>query len=212
MDGYLDKPLSVYLADAAAKTSTPGGGSVAALVGALATTMASMAANFTTGSEKFAPVAPQVQVALKSLDEARRKFLDLMHRDMEVYAALMATWRLPKTAEAEKAARQAAIQEATRNALLVPLKVTRVALDVLQTSQDLASIANVNLLSDIAVAAILAEATFAAGRVNVEVNLAGLDDAAMVASTRADLDAGQARAAMLKENCMEAIAARKSIG
>ena len=209
MDGYLDKPLSAYLADAADRTSTPGGGSVAALVGALATTMSSMAANFTTG-EKFAAVEPQVQVALKSLDEARRKFLDLMHRDMEVYAALMATWRLPKASEAEKAARKAAIQEATKNSLLVPLKATRVALDVLQTSQDLASIANVNLLSDIAVAVILAEATFAAGRVNVEVNLAGLDDAGMVAATRADLDAGQARAARLKESCLEAIAARKS--
>jgi len=209
MDSYLDKPLATYLADAAARTSTPGGGSVAALAGALATTMASMAGNFSTG-EKFAAVEPQVQAALKSLEESRREFLDLMHRDMEVYAALMATWRLPKATDAEKAARQAAIQEATRNSLRVPLRVTRVALDVLQTSQDLASIANVNLLSDIAVAVILAEATYSAGRVNVEVNLAGLNDAAEVASIREELEAGQARAAMLKERCLAAIAARKS--
>jgi glutamate formiminotransferase/formiminotetrahydrofolate cyclodeaminase len=209
MDSYLDKPLATYLADAAARTSTPGGGSVAALAGALATTMASMAGNFSTG-EKFAAVESQVLLALKSLEESRRKFVDLMHRDMDVYAALMATWRLPKATDAEKAARKAAIQAATKDSLLVPLEVTRVAIDVLQASQDLASIANANLLSDIAVAVILAEATYSAGRVNVEVNLAGLDDAAVVVSTRAELEAGQARAAMLKEKCLEAIAARKS--
>ena len=209
MDGYLDKPLMTYLDDAAAKKSTPGGGSVTALVGALATTMGTMAANFTAGREKYAAVEPQVQAALRSLAESRRKFLDLMHRDMDVYTALMATWKLPKETDAEKAARTEAIQQATHNSLLVPLKVTHVALDVLQVCQDLASIANANLLSDIAVAAVLAEATCACGRINVEINLAGLTDQAAVAETRKDLEAGEAKAARLKRGCLDAIKARQ---
>lgn len=208
MESYLDKPLSKYLADAADKKPTPGGGSVSALVGALATTMASMSANFTTGKEKYRSVEPQVRGALKALDEARRKFLDLMHRDMEAYAEVMDAYRLPKESEAEQAARDAAIQEALRNALLVPLKVTKVAIQVLQISQELANVANANLLSDVAVGAILAEATFAAGRVNVEVNLSGLHDEQMVRETRNELAESEATAARLKSDCLSAIKAR----
>jgi len=209
VENYLDKPLSAYLADAAAKKPAPGGGSVAALVGALASAMASMAANFTVGKEKFAAVEPQVRASLKLLDEARRKFLDLMHRDMEAYEGVLAAYRLPKGTDAERAARQTAVQEALGQSLLVPLKVTKVAVQVLEASEQLANIANPNLLSDVAVAAVLAEATFAAGRINVEVNLDGLDDRDLVASTRAELDASEAVAARLKSNCLEAVVARK---
>lgn len=208
MDSYLDKPLSAYLADAAAKQPTPGGGSVAALTGALATTMASMAANFTAGKEKYRAVEPQIQSALKMLDEARRKMLDLMHHDMDAYAAVTQAYRLPKESDGQKEVRTAAIQQALGNALLAPLKVSKVAVQVLEACQELANIANANLLSDVAVAAILAEAALAAGRVNVEVNLAGLSDEDLVASTRADLDTSEALAARLKENCLQAIKAR----
>jgi len=210
MDSYLDKPLSAYLADAADKKPAPGGGSVAALVGALASTMASMAANFTAGKEKFAAVEPQVQANLKRLAEARRKFLDLMHRDMDAYGGVLAAYRLPKGTDAERVARQAAVQEALGQSLLVPLKVTKVAIQVLEASEQLANIANPNLLSDVAVAAVLAEATFAAGRINVEVNLNGLEDQELVASTRAELDTSQALAARLRDNCLKAVKARGS--
>lgn len=209
MDGYLDQPLAGYLDDAAAGKAAPGGGSVTGLVGALATTMASMAANFTAGREKYAAVAPQIQSALASLAEDRSKFLDLMHRDMTAYTSVLAAYKLPKGTEDEKAARREAIQAATKDAMAVPLEMTRVAIGVLQQSQSLASIANANLLSDVAVAAVLAEATYAAGRINVEVNLGGLADEAMVASIRADLDQGQQRAAQLRQACLDAIGARK---
>ncbi len=208
MTDYLNRPLSEYLDDAASGKPTPGGGSVAGLVGALATTMGSMAANFTTGKEKYRSVEPRVQSDLGQLEQARRKFLDLMHRDMEAYEGVMAAYRLPKGSDEEKQKRRAAIQEALNQALLVPLKAGRVAVQVLETADDLANIANVNLLSDVAVAAILAEATFAACRVNVEVNLAGLKDEAMVKETRTELNASATTAARLKESCLDSIRTR----
>lgn len=209
MDGYLDKPLASYLDDAAAGKAAPGGGSVTGLVGALATTMASMAANFTVGREKYAAVEPQIRSALATLAEDRDKFLDLMHRDMTAYTSVLAAYKLPKETDDEKAARREAIQAATHDAMAVPLAMTRVAIEVLELSQELANIANANLLSDVAVAAILAEAAYAAGRINVEVNLDGLADKAMVASIRADLDQGGQQAAQLRETCLDAISARK---
>jgi len=208
MDDYLGKPLQAYLDDAAANKPTPGGGSVAALVGALATTMASMAANFTAGKEKYKDVEPQIQANLKLLEEARGKFVDLMHRDMEAYADVMAAYRQPKATDAEKQARAEAIQASLRNSMQVPLQATEVALGVLEAAAELADIANANLLSDVAVAAILAEAALAAGRVNVEVNLAGIKDQELVAATTARLDQRQAEAARLRRQCLERIKAR----
>ena len=131
---YVDRPLREYIDEAASGAPTPGGGSVGALCGALGTTMASMAANFTAGKEKFRAVESRVQSALKLLDEARRKFLDLMHRDMDAYQAVMAAYRLPKQTDDEKTARSDAIQEALGNSLLVPLKVTKVAVHVISIS------------------------------------------------------------------------------
>lgn len=208
MTSYLDRPLAEYVADAAAKKASPGGGSVAALVGALATTMSSMAANFTVGKEKYRDFETQLQTDLKLLEEARRKFLDLMHRDMEAYEGVREAHRLPKATEAEIAAREAAIQEALGRSLLVPLKASKVAVEVLETTQELANIANVNLLSDVAVAAILAEAAYQALAVNVEENLRGCADAKMAEATRRDVaDAGRL-AARIKEMCLETVAAR----
>lgn len=207
---YLGQPLSQYVADAAAKTSAPGGGSVAALVGALATSMASMAANFTAGKEKYAAVEPQIQAALASLEKDRRRLLELMHRDMEVYAAVMDAYRLPKAAEAERTARDAAIQQALAASMEVPLEVARLAIRTLETAGELADIANANLLSDVAVAAVLAEATFVTGRINVEVNLGGLADERTVAAVRQELDDAESLAAQLKDACLKAIAARRA--
>ncbi|NIA20739.1 MAG: formiminotransferase-cyclodeaminase [Anaerolineaceae bacterium] len=210
MDNYLEKPLGDYLLDAAADKPTPGGGSVAALVGALATTMASMAANFTAGKEKYKTIEPQIQARLKLLEEARGKFVELMHRDMEAYGAVMAAYRLPRGSDAESGARSEAIQAALKNSMKVPLETTEVAVGVLEAALELARIANANLLSDVAVAAILAEAALGAGRINVEVNLGGIKDAELVASTRRRLDGRQSQAGRLRQECLEAIKARSS--
>lgn len=208
MDNYLEKPLGDYLDDAAANKPAPGGGSVAALVGALATTMASMAANFTAGKEKYKDVEPQIQANLKLLEEARSKFVELMHRDMAAYGAVMAAYRLPKGTDAESGARSEAIQAALKDSMKVPLEATEVAVGVLEAALELARIANANLLSDVAVAAILAEAALSAGRVNVEVNLGGIKDAELVASTRRELEDRQSQAGRLRQQCLEAIKAR----
>ena len=87
---YRKEPLSRYLDDAAAAQPTPGGGSVAAMAAALASTMASMAANFTAGKEKFKAVEPEIRKALERLADQRRDLLDLAHRDMAAYEGIMA--------------------------------------------------------------------------------------------------------------------------
>jgi len=173
---YRAEPLTKYLEDAAAAQATPGGGSVAAMAGALASTMASMAAAFTAGKEKFKDVEAEIDEALGSLANLRTDLLDLAHRDMDAYAAIMAAYRLPRDSDEEMADRAAAIMKATRESLDVVEAVLEAVGEALQVTRRLADIANPNLISDVGVAAELALGAAMAVRINVAVNLTGYRD------------------------------------
>jgi methenyltetrahydrofolate cyclohydrolase len=185
---YRSEPLVRYLADAAAAQPTPGGGSVAAMAAALASTLVSMAAGFTVGREKFKAVEPQAREILDSLAALRERCLDLAHQDMEAYASIMAACKRPKGTEAEKAVRAEAVRRATKASLDLVQQVMAAASDVIRNSRTLAEIANPNLISDVGVAAELALGAVRAARINIEVNLAGYDDAADAAVIRRRVD------------------------
>jgi len=174
---YRTEPLTTYLEDAAAAQPTPGGGSVAAVAGALASTMASMAAAFTAGKEKYKDVQAEIEEALGRLAGLRGTFLDLAHQDMDAYTAIMAAYRLPRDSEEEMADRAAAIMKATRESLDVVEAVLEAIGQVLRITRRLADIANPNLISDVGVAAELTLGAAMAARLNVAVNLSGYRDA-----------------------------------
>ena len=202
---YRKEPLARYMEDAAADKPTPGGGSVAAMAGALASTMASMAANFTVGRDKFKDVEPEVKEALAHLAAARKRLLDLAHEDMAAYQAIMEAYRLPKATDAEKAARGRAVEEATRRSLGVVRGVLAACRDIMVVTLRLSGIANPNLISDVGVAAELALGAIKAARINVEVNLGGLKDAAEAASVRGETDSTVADADKWADLVREAV-------
>ena len=109
---YRDGTIRKYLDDAAAGIPAPGGGSVSALAGALATTMGSMAANFTVGKKKFLDVEPRVREILTKLDGLRERLLELVDEDVKAYGVVSAAYGMPKETSEEKTARSAKIQEA----------------------------------------------------------------------------------------------------
>ncbi len=203
---YRSEPLTRYLDDAAAAKSTPGGGSVAALAGALASTMASMAANFTTGKERFKDVEAEIEEALRYLQESRTKLLDLAHEDMDAYAGIMDAYRLRRDTDEEKAARQEAVREATKRSLAVVEGVLEACRDVLVVTLRLAGIANPNLISDVGVAVELALGSVKAARVNVLVNLAGYDDETESAAARQRAEQIVQQSEQLAEEVRKAVA------
>ncbi len=209
MKFYADLPLREYLTDAASGEPTPGGGSVAAVVGALATTMATMGANFTLGRPKFAQHDQQVQAEMDRLEAQRTAYLELMQEDMAAYGRVLAAYRLPKSSDEEKQVRRQAIQQALREAMAVPLQSAAAALSTLQSSAVLAGMVNPNLLSDVAVAAVLAEAVFECGQINVEINLSQIKDESLVQQTRQRLAEISAESRRLKALCLQTIADRQ---
>ena len=184
---YRNQPLENYLKDAAAGTPTPGGGSVAALVGALATTMASMSTQFTVGREKFKQYDAQLKKILEGCEKSRETLLSLMEEDITVYGGLSKAYGLPKSTDEEKKARTEAIQKATVIAMEVPVKAVMSCLHVLELTRELVDIANPNLISDVGVAAILADAAFQCAKLNVEINLAAIKNPAVVEKVRNDV-------------------------
>jgi len=202
---YVDRPLMDFLAEAAADRPTPGGGAVAALCGALASTMGSMAANFTAGRQKYADVAEAIEALQATLSSARQELIEQMEADIAGYARVGAAYGMPRKTAEEKAARKQAIQLALQAAMGPPDRTADACLEVLSACSELADICNPNLLSDVGVAAVLAEAALRAAQINVRVNLAEIEDAALVERQRAKLAADGQRAKELAATVAAAI-------
>jgi len=174
--GYATAKISDYLSDAASDKPAPGGGSVSALVGALAASMSEMAANFTSGRKKFQAVQADISQCLQRLTACRAKLLALMDADVEVYKAVSEACALPKHTAQESAVRAEAVQSALQEAMKVPLSVMRQCAVVGEIAARLVRIANPNLITDVGVSAILAEAACAAAALNVQINLDSITD------------------------------------
>jgi len=211
---YILRPMREYLDAAAAGTPTPGGGSVSALAGALGTTMASMAANFTIGKKKFKDVEQEAMAIASSMEKLRARLTDAMQKDTEAYSEVGAAYAMPKLTAEERSARAGAIQKALRTAMGPPLEVVRASLEALRLARRLADIANPNLITDVGVAAILLEAAAKGAYLNVVVNLAGLDDAELVRRTSSECTEALAEAARLQKETSEIVEAtlRKGAG
>lgn len=186
--GYAAGTLEEYLADAASSKPAPGGGSVSALAGALAASMGEMAANFTKGKKKFAHVQDEIAECLGRLEKCRGSLLKLVDADVEAYVAVGAAYAMPKDTDDQKATRAETIQAALKAAMAVPLAIVRECRVVAGTAAKLVKIANPNLITDVGVSAVLAEAACTAARLNVEVNLKYIKDPELRRELQPELD------------------------
>jgi methenyltetrahydrofolate cyclohydrolase len=169
-----------YAARLAAGEPTPGGGSAAALVGALGVALGEMAANFTRSKDTW----EHVEGPLQRLEQHRAALLALTDADADAYAPVAAAYALPRATDDEKAARREAIQAALKQAAQVPLRATEVIAQAIEELPTLAEFANKNLLSDVGVAAAFTLAALKTAWLNVEINLSGIKDEAFVQEIR----------------------------
>ena len=165
-----------YCKRLASNEPTPGGGSGAAVAGALAAASAAMAANFTVGKKKFADVQADIERILEVLNTQQQRLLELADADAEAYSKVGAAYGMPRDTDAEKQARQQAIQEALMAAAEVPMGVVEACAAVIAVLPELADKCNPNLISDVGVGAELGLAALRAAQLNVEVNLAFIKD------------------------------------
>jgi formiminotetrahydrofolate cyclodeaminase len=175
---YLNKSLQEYLGDLASDRPTPGGGSTAALSGAMGAALTCMVARLTLGKADYAQVQPEIESIIERAEWLRTRFQQLIQADIEAYGQLSACFKMPRTTSEEKTARTKAIQERLVEAALVPLEMAERAAELIQYCQRVAEIGNKNVLSDIGVAATLALAAGSGASWMVKTNIQILKDQA----------------------------------
>ncbi len=178
--------LTQFADQTAARSPTPGGGSVAAYVGALGAALGSMAAGFTQGRKGFEAHEATLAAEIAKLQTLRARLITLVDADAASYDKVTAAFRLAKSTEAEQVARKAAIEAALKDAMQTPLGTCRLALEALEVLDALAGHVNPNLASDVAVGASVLGACHRGAWVNVLINLAGLKDEALRARVLAE--------------------------
>jgi methenyltetrahydrofolate cyclohydrolase len=182
-----DERIGEFLDQLADRVPAPGGGASAALQAAQGAALLAMVARYTTG-EKYAEHAETIERIIAEADELRSLALRLAEADAEAFSAVSDAYQLPKSTEAEKAARSAAIAQAVTNAAWPPAKLIGVAGMVVDLAEALSVIGNRNVISDVAAAAEAARSAAATARVNVEINLAGIKDEQASLDVIADAD------------------------
>ncbi len=180
-------PQVETFADAvAAATSTPGGGSVAALVGALGAALTHMAAGLTVGRKRYLDVSEQAEQILEQAEAIRHELTAAIEEDAASFEGILAVVRNKELGDAEK---EAAMEAATVHAGEVPLRVARLSRDAARLALTIATIGNVNTATDAAVGAIMARAAVQGAGLNAKVNGAGLKNRDQAAAWSSEVDA-----------------------
>ncbi len=165
---YKEQSLKKYLDDLAEKLPAPGGGSAAALNAAIGAALISMVVNFTLGKSRYAKYEEELKKILEKSERLREAFLNLVDLDVAAYKS-----------------------KNLRDCLDVPLMVARLCFEGIKLCPALIKKGNINLISDVAVAAVLLESAFTSAYFNVEINLQSLGDKKLTKNVRKELSRKQ---------------------
>ncbi len=181
----VDLPVTAFLARIANPDPAPGGGSAAALAGALGAALAGMVAGLAL--KKLSPSDDQgtpAEIAAHAGD-LQGRLAALIDEDAAAYGGVGVAYGMPRNTEEEKAARRAAAQQALKNAVATPMATAEGCVAALRLAARAAQVASRSAITDAGTAALLAHAALAASVRNVEANLKGIRDEGFVAETRA---------------------------
>lgn len=202
---YLDQPLRSFLEDTASKTPTPGGGSVAALVGSLGAALLCMVGNFTLGKPKFEKVERDVREILKEADKLKEELSLLIQKDIEVYARFSQASRMPRDTSELKEKRRQALQIALKDATQVPLTTAKLALRLIELAPLFLSKGNPNLITDVGVGVLLADAALQSAALNVQINLGYIKDEEFIKRTSSVLSSMLSQGQEIKDKVMKGV-------
>ena len=194
--------LGEWMDAVASASPSPGGGTVSAVAGAVASALAAMVGRLTAGRKKYAAVDEEFRALVEQAEALQLRLMRLGEEDAAAYDAVSAAYGIPKT---EDARRTAAIQAALIAATLVPLETLRAAREVAALAARAAEAGNRNAVSDAGVSALLSEAAARGAAYNVRINVAAMPDRAAGSPYAAEAarlveeasrDAARARAAV----------------
>ncbi len=197
--------LADFLDEVKSPTPVPGGGSVAATVGALSSALSSMVCGLTIGKRKYKEVEEEMKRVLEKSETLRKELKELITKDAESYQKVVDSRKLTKHTDIEIERRDGAIQEATKEAASVPLQVMEKAFEALKLAKIVGEKGNVNTVSDAGVASLLALASIEGAGYNVRINLSGIGDQDFVKDVRGKMEKILAEANDLGEKIKKSV-------
>lgn len=184
-----DKSIQQFLDELASKAPTPGGGSAAAIMGAMGAALVGMVCNLTIGKKNYEAVEDEMKATLAAAEDVRARLTDMIRADVTVFDQVMGAYGLPKDTEEQKQARTGAIQLALKAATDVPLDCARACAEVIRLSRVVAEKGNKNVVSDAGVAVLAGHGALKSAALNVFVNAAAIKDESFVQQRLSELNA-----------------------
>jgi formiminotetrahydrofolate cyclodeaminase len=210
MANIKDMGVEPFLEALASSAATPGGGSAAAIIGAMGAALVSMVCNLTIGKKKYADVEDEMKHVLGKAESLRRRLTGMIEDDVQAFDKVMAAYGMPKETDADKRKRDDAIQAALKLATDVPMRCCHAAREVI----DLAGIAsdkgNLNVISDAGVAVLAGYAALRSAALNVFTNARMINDRAFADAKLEELHELLAGAESATENAYDVVKGKLS--
>ena len=183
----------------ASDAPAPGGGSAAALEGALGAALTAMVCGLTVGKKKYAEFQELAEEAQKKATDLKARFVDVMDRDTEAFNVVSAAFGMPKATDEEKAARSAAIQEGLKGCTKTPFEMMELAVETLELTASILGKSNDSAASDLGVSALSLRAAIQGAWLNVLINIGSLKNKELAEDYRAKGEALLAKALPLAD-------------
>jgi glutamate formiminotransferase/formiminotetrahydrofolate cyclodeaminase len=173
-------PLNDFADETASESPAPGGGSIAAYVGSLGVSLATMVANLSSHKKGWDERWEEFSNWAEKGQQYKDELLRLVDADTKAFNGIMNAMSLPKGTDEEKAARKQAMNEATKVAIEVPFQVMKLSYDSMEVIKAMAEVGNPNSVSDAGVGALCARSAVMGAFMNVRINASGYDDKSFV--------------------------------
>ncbi len=180
--------IDKFLDDLASGNPTPGGGSAAAIIGAMGAALVSMVCNVTIGKKGYEAVEAEMRSVLSESERVRRRLTAMVAEDIAAFDSILAAYKMPKTTEEDKAVRAGAIQAGLRRATEVPLDCARVCAEVIALSRRASEQGYLNVISDGGVGVLAGFTGLRSAALNVYINAPALKDRAFAEAAIAELE------------------------
>ena len=181
---FAKQQIESFVRDLNSAKPMPGGGSAAAICGAMAAALAGMSAHMTVGRKKYAAVEDRMQEIITAAGALQTEMLDMAQEDADMYSLVLQAYKLPNSTAEEAETRKRAVEKASRTAVAASLKVTGACVRIMRLAYTTVTEGNRMMVTDGSASALLARACQQAAAYNVRINLQGVNDATVTAEAK----------------------------
>lgn len=202
---YKQISIEEFIKVTAGKDPVPGGGSVSALVGALAASLGKMVTGLTIGRKKYADVQAEMEAMAPVFEESVQSLMQAIADDAEAYDTVFNAYKLPKDTDEEKARRNNAIQQGLTHAARIPLGVAERAVSIMPYIKEVAAKGNQNAITDSCVAMMCARTAALGAILNCRINISSITDAEVAGNLAERCDQLQQKANEMEHELLNTV-------